>query len=83
MIESQLDNLDDEASPSLLFARHGPDVARGATLWGHSGYWGSFMFYDPESQATFTGTFNHTGSDRFPLIATALDILSGATPTTT
>ena len=28
------------------------------TLWGHSGYWGSFMYYAPEYKLTITGTLN-------------------------
>lgn len=38
-----------------------PETSR--TLWGHSGHWGSFMFYLPGLRATVCGTVNRAGQD--------------------
>ncbi len=32
-------------------------------LWGHSGFWGSFMFYIPGERITVTGTQNRVGAN--------------------
>jgi D-alanyl-D-alanine carboxypeptidase len=43
------------------FAAGRPETAQ--TFWGHSGHWGSFMFYVPGLCATVCGTVNRAGQD--------------------
>ena len=43
-------------------AAHGrPETSH--TPWGHSGHWGSWMFYVPEWRGTIVGTVNRSGQD--------------------
>jgi D-alanyl-D-alanine carboxypeptidase len=46
------------------------------TFWGHSGHWGSFMFYLPAWRATVTGTVNRAAQDNRWLFAKIVEILS-------
>ncbi len=41
-----------------IMQRHNGDRA----MLGHSGFWGSFMLFVPDVDATITGTVNHTGA---------------------
>lgn len=45
-------------------------------LWGHSGHWGSFMFYLPALRATLCGTVNVAGEDNRWIFEQALQVLS-------
>ena len=52
-----------------------PETAQ--TFWGHSGHWGSFMFYVPALRATVTGTVNRAALDNrwlFSRIVACLDV---------
>ena len=45
------------------------------SLWGHSGHWGSFMFYAPALRATITGTVNRAGADNRSIFAKVIELL--------
>jgi D-alanyl-D-alanine carboxypeptidase len=44
----------------------------GTTLWGHSGFWGSFMGYIPSERITITGTQNRVGANAADLVDAVL-----------
>lgn len=50
-----------------------PETAQ--TFWGHSGHWGSFMFYVPGLRATITGTVNRAAQDNRWLFSRILGCL--------
>jgi CubicO group peptidase (beta-lactamase class C family) len=50
-----------------------PETAQ--TFWGHSGHWGSFMFYVPALRATVTGTVNRAAQDNRWLFSKIVDCL--------
>ncbi len=50
-----------------------PETAQ--TFWGHSGHWGSFMFFVPGLRATVTGTVNRAGQDNRWLFSKVVDCL--------
>ena len=45
------------------------------TLWGHSGHWGSFMFYLPAWRASIAGTVNRSGQDNRWIFENVVEIL--------
>ncbi len=51
-----------------------PETAH--TFWGHSGHWGSFMFYVPSLRATVTGTVNRAAQDNRWLFSKIVDCLA-------
>lgn len=46
------------------------------TFWGHSGHWGSFMFYVPGWRATISGTVNRAAQDNRWLFSKIVECLS-------
>ncbi|MEQ8485271.1 MAG: serine hydrolase domain-containing protein [Pseudomonadales bacterium] len=50
------------------------------TFWGHSGHWGSFMFYVPSLRATVCGTVNLAGQDNRWIFEAVLDVLEARVP---
>lgn len=46
-------------------------------FWGHSGYWGSWMFYAPALRLTVSGTVNRTGTTVQSLLDTVVNVLAG------
>lgn len=44
-------------------------------FWGHSGHWGSFMFYVPALRATLCGTVNQSGHDNRWIFETVMEVL--------
>ncbi len=45
-------------------------------LRGHDGFWGSFMWYWPELDATITGTINQAEADQFELVGAVAEVLT-------
>jgi D-alanyl-D-alanine carboxypeptidase len=45
------------------------------TLWGHSGFWGSFMGYIPSERITITGTQNRVGANAGDLVDAVLAVV--------
>ena len=45
------------------------------SLWGHSGHWGSFMFYAPALRATITGTVNRAAADNRWIFSKVVELL--------
>ena len=54
-----------------------PETAQ--SFWGHSGHWGSFMFYLPALRATVTGTVNRAAQDNRWLFSKVVEILEPRT----
>lgn len=52
-----------------------PATGSSYRFWGHSGHWGSFMFYIPALRATICGTVNASGQDNRWIFERVLSIL--------
>ena len=50
-----------------------PETTR--SFWGHSGHWGSFMFYIPALRATITGTVNRADQNNRWIFEAVLDAI--------
>ncbi len=47
----------------------------GAELWGHNGYWGSFMYYWPQRRVVICGTLNDSDADARSLVTDVIRIV--------
>ena len=45
------------------------------TLWGHNGFWGSFMDYLPSGRITITGTQNKVGADAAGFVDSVINVV--------